>query len=248
MKTERIKLMVVDDHTIFREGLISLLRQQPDFEVVGEAGLVKEAIAKAASLRPDLILMDIGLPDGSGLEATREIVRCLPDISIVILTILESDELLFDAFHCGARGYLIKNTSITKLLASLRGLQSGEAALSRKQTSKILDEFYRLGKTQITTDEHPDILTHREMEVLEQMGAGASNLQIAEKLVISENTVKNHVHNILHKLKLKNRYEAAEFARRHLHILSSVEAILPQLMFYTLLLNNLFLNEPLTVF
>lgn len=237
MKTGRMKIMVVDDHTIFREGLISLLKQQPDFEVVGEAGLVKEAIEKAVSIRPDLILMDIGLPDGSGLDATRQISRLVPEICIVILTILESDELLFDAFHAGARGYLLKNTSFTKLIASLHGLQQGEAALSRKQTSKILEEFYRLGKTQLQDETNPETLTHRELQVLEFMAAGASNLQIAEELFISENTVKNHVHSILHKLKLKSRNEVVGFARRQQRFPGVVESIISPIFLALLLVD-----------
>jgi DNA-binding NarL/FixJ family response regulator len=233
--------MVVDDHTIFREGLISLLKQQPDFEVVGEAGLVKEAIEKAINLKPDLILMDIGLPDGNGLDATRQIVRLVSKTSVVILTILESDELLFEAFHAGARGYLLKNTSITKLIASLHGLQQGEAALSRKQTSKILDEFYRLGMTQTSEETNPDMLTHRELQVLEFMAAGASNLQIAEELFISENTVKNHVHSILGKLKLKSRHEVVGFARRQQRFPTVVNTIISNL-FFTLILLEQFLS------
>lgn len=237
MKNGRIKIMVVDDHTIFREGLISLLKQQPDFEVVGEAGMVKEAIEKAVSIRPDLILMDIGLPDGSGLDATRQISRLAPDICIVILTILESDELLFDAFHAGARGYLLKNTSITKLIASLHGLQQGEAALSRKQTTKILEEFYRLGKTSLQDETNPQTLTHRELQVLEFMAAGASNLQIAEELFISENTVKNHVHSILQKLKLKSRNEVVGFARRQQRFPGLVESIISPIFLALLLMD-----------
>lgn len=238
MKTGHIKIMVVDDHTIFREGLISLLKQQPDFEVVGEAGLVKEAIEKAVSIRPDLILMDIGLPDGSGLDATRQISRLAPEICIVILTILESDELLFDAFHAGARGYLLKNTSISKLIASLHGLQQGEAALSRKQTSKILDEFYRLGRIHPLDETNPETLTHRELQVLEFMAAGASNLQIAEELFISENTVKNHVHSILHKLKLKSRNEVAGFARRQQRFPGIMDTIISQFLLACLVIDQ----------
>ena len=238
MKNDRIRIMVVDDHTIFREGLISLLKQQPDFEVVGEAGLVKEAIEKAVTLRPDLILMDIALPDGNGLDATRQICRLIPETRVVILTILESDELLFDAFHAGARGYLLKNTSITKLIASLHGLQQGEAALSRKQTSKILDEFYRLGKTQTPDENNPETLTHRELQVMEFMAVGASNLQIAEELFISENTVKNHVHSILGKLNLKSRHEVVGFARRQQRFPPVVNTILSQLFFGIVLLDQ----------
>jgi len=238
MKAGRIRIMVVDDHTIFREGLISLLKQQPDFEVVGEAGLVKEAIEKAVSIQPDLILMDIALPDGNGLDATRQISRLLPETCVVILTILESDELLFDAFHAGARGYLLKNTSITKLIASLHGLQQGEAALSRKQTSKILDEFYRLGKTQPQNEENPQTLTHRELQVMEFIAAGASNLQIAQELFISENTVKNHVHSILQKLKLKSRNEVVGFARRQQRFPVTIDTVISQIFLSVLLLDQ----------
>lgn len=231
--------MVVDDHTIFREGLISLLRQQADYEVVGEAGLVKEAVEKALQLHPDLILMDIALPDGNGLGATREIVQKLPSTSVVILTILESDELLFEAFHNGARGYLIKNTSLNKLMASLRGLQQGEAAITRKQTTRILEEFYRLGKTDPQVDGCSNSLTHREQEILGYVCQGSSNLQIAVKLFISENTVKNHVHSILRKLKLRNRREAADFANRSKRIPTPTDGVLSKFFISVLLLNQL---------
>ncbi|MFA5835791.1 MAG: response regulator transcription factor [Bellilinea sp.] len=242
MKTGRVRLIVVDDHTIFREGLVSLLKQQPDFEVVGEAGLASEAVDKALTLKPDMVLMDIALPDSTGFEATRKIMSLLPETTVVILTILESDEMLFEAFHSGARGYMLKNTSISKLMASLRGLLQGEAAISRKLTTRVLEEFYRIGKIKYHEEVHSEDLTHRELEVLEYMGAGASNLQIAQQLVISENTVKNHVHNILHKLKLKSRHEAAGFALRQKINNHITEKFIYQLVPFLFLINQLVLD------
>lgn len=208
-----MKVLVVDDHILFREGLVSLLRNQPDFDVLGEAGTVREAISQAALLKPDLILLDFTLPDGNGLEATEAILALDPNVKIVFLTVHESDDRLFSAVRAGARGYLLKNLSVSNLLASLRALERGEAAISRVMMGRILEEFSRDGRG---GDNHflPVELTTREMEILQQLSTNASNREIAGRLYISENTVKNHVHNILEKLKLSNRREAVDYARR----------------------------------
>lgn len=208
-------ILIVDDHVLFREGLRSVLSKQPDLHVVGEAGTVVEAIEKGLELKPDLILMDIGLPDGSGIDAMKAILPELSETKVVILTMYESDDLLFSAIRHGAKGYIYKNTPVNKLLASLRALSQGQAAFSRTMTSRILDEFARLSSIRKSSGEGINLLTSRELEILEQLGSGATNREIAESLYISENTVKIHVHNILDKLKLKNRQEAATFARRH---------------------------------
>jgi DNA-binding NarL/FixJ family response regulator len=211
-----MRILVVDDHVLFREGLVSMLTGQPDFSVVGEAGSVEDAITKARDLKPDLILLDIGLPDGSGLDAARAIFAERPEVKIVMLTVYETDDLLLGAVRSGAKGYLYKNTPISKLLAALRALERGEPAISRTMAGRILEEFTRLGSVKEPVENNNiSGLTLRELEVLKLLGTGASNREIAESLFISINTVKIHVHNLLEKLSLRNRREATWFARRH---------------------------------
>lgn len=212
-----MKILLVDDHVLFREGVASLLDAQPDMTVVGEAASTEEAISKARQLAPDVILMDISLPDASGLEAARQILDEQPEMNIVFLTVHEDDERLFEAIKTGGKGYLLKNTRTADLLGMLRGLERGEAAISRWLAARVLAEFARM-RSQLEAIEPPDddvTLTNREMEVLNLVTRGASNRDIAERLVVSESTVKNHMRNILSKLHLKNRQEAAAFARRH---------------------------------
>jgi DNA-binding NarL/FixJ family response regulator len=206
-----VKLLIVDDHVLFREGLVSLFSRQPDFDVVGEAGSVQEAIVKALELHPDLVLMDFILPDGTGLEATQAILADRPTTEIVFLTI-EDDERLFAAIRAGAKGFLLKNVSTTDLLASLRGLQRGEAAISRKMVSRVMEEFAHTPKTGSPPIPGIKLLTTREVEILRKLAGGATNHEIAVDLFISENTVKNHVHNILKKLNLNSRRDLRSFA------------------------------------
>lgn len=212
-----MKILLVDDHVLFREGVASLLDAQPDMTVVGEAASTEEAISKARQLVPDVILMDISLPDSSGLEAARQILDEQPEMNIVFLTVHEDDERLFEAIKTGGKGYLLKNTRTADLLGMLRSLERGEAAISRWLAARVLAEFARM-RSRLEALEPPDddvTLTNREMEVLNLVTRGASNRDIAERLVVSESTVKNHMRNILSKLHLKNRQEAAAFARRH---------------------------------
>jgi len=209
------KLLIVDDHVVLRDGLVSLIGPQPDFEVVGEAGTLNEAVTKAYELKPDLVLMDIGLPDGSGVDATKAILAQRPETDIVILTLHDSDEILMDAMRSGAKGYLLKSAPAVEVIASLRALARGEPALSRQMTGRVL--------AGLASEKHPlreqspaiEQLTPRELEVLGELSRGATNGEIAERLYISVNTVKNHVHEILNKLDLNNRREAASFAIRH---------------------------------
>ena len=208
-----IRILLVDDHALFREGLKSLLNSQPGFKVVGQAGSVDEAIEMTRKLNPNVILMDFGLPDGTGLDATQAILLNQPAAKIVFLTVHEEDDRLFEAIRCGAKGYLLKNVPVPKLLSFLHGLDRGEAAISRAMASRVLNEFARIGPASIG-DSPSYLLTTRELEVLQELATGATNRQIAERLIITENTVKNHVSNILTKLKLRNRREAANFARR----------------------------------
>ncbi len=213
--TKKIKLLIVDDHVVLRDGLVSLFNPQPDFEVVGEAGTVREAVDRACELEPDLVLMDIGLPDGSGVDATREILAHRPNTNIVILTLHDTDELLMDAVRSGAKGYLLKSAPAAEVIASLRALERGEPALSRQMTGRVLAELAGEKHSAHEDSSALEQLTPRELEVLGELSKGATNGKIAEHLFISVNTVKNHVHEILRKLDLKNRREATRFAIQH---------------------------------
>jgi DNA-binding NarL/FixJ family response regulator len=204
-----IKILIVDDHVLFREGLAILLKQEDDFQVVGEASTVEEAEAKALELKPDLILLDMSLPDGTGLDAMKRILVEQPDIDIVMLTIHDTNELVIKAIRAGAKGFILKNIQTSKLVATLRGVRRGEPALSRGMTSLVVQELYKQGNVVKTMPEGYIDLTKRELQVMELLADGSSNREIAEKLIISENTVKNHIRNILDKLKLKNRYQVA---------------------------------------
>lgn len=211
-ESSQIRLVVVDDHVLFREGLIAIIKSAPDIEVVGQAGSVEEAVALVGAAKPDMILMDFNLPDGTGADATRAILKEHPDCKIVFLTMSEDDENLFTAIRSGARGYLLKNLHPTKLISSLRSVQQGESALSRTMTMRVMEELSRTKKTEYPVDV---TLTHREIDVLRAVATGQSNQDIAKKLFITENTVKYHVHSVLNKLKLSSRKEAATYAREH---------------------------------
>jgi DNA-binding NarL/FixJ family response regulator len=205
------KILVVDDHILFREGLMSLLRSTSCFEIVGSAGSVYEAIHLARELCPDIILMDFAMPDGTGIDATRAILADLPSCKIVFLTMYESDDKLFEALRAGAKGYLPKNTPSPNLAASLHALVNGELALSRQLMSRVVEEFSRMRRPE------PDgktlsKLSTREMDVLRELENGASNQEIAQHLFLSENTVKHHIRSILEKLQVPNRREAGLLA------------------------------------
>ena len=213
--TMKNKLLIVDDHTLIREGLSFLINNQPDFEVVGEAGTVTDAVAKAISLRPDLVLMDVGLPDGTGMDATKAILAQCPEINIIMLTIHDADEILLEAIRSGARGYLMKNTTARNLIDSLRALTLGEVAVSKEMTERIMVELVNEKKSLREETVVINQLTARELEILREISSGATNKEIAERLFISVNAVKKHIHEILGKLQVKNRREAGLFAIRH---------------------------------
>ncbi|HVN52782.1 MAG TPA: response regulator transcription factor [Anaerolineaceae bacterium] len=210
-----MNILIVDDHILFREGLISLVSRQPDFNVVGEAGTVAEAILMARTKHPDMILMDFTLPDGTGLDAMHAILAENPLAKIVFLTIHEDDERLFGAIRAGAKGYLLKNIPVAKLVAAIRGMEMGEAPISRQMTMRILDEFSHASPNASEPDSRLTQLTGREIEILRELATNATNQEIANRMYISESTVKNHVHNILDKLGLNNRREAVDYARRN---------------------------------
>jgi RNA polymerase sigma factor (sigma-70 family) len=208
---EPIRVLLVDDHSIFRKGLANLLAKEKEFRLVGEARDGKEAFQKAKDLKPDLVLMDIYMPGGDGIEATRRITEALPSTKVVILTVSEEDKNLFEAIKCGAYGYLLKEIEIEQLYEMLRGIFRGEAPISRATATKIVNEFAkRARRTQAEIDEEQ--LSPREQEVLQLLTQGLTNKQIADKLGIVENTVKSHLKNILAKLHLTNRVEAATLA------------------------------------
>jgi len=208
-----MRILLVDDHVLFREGVQSLLAAQPDMDVIGEAGSVAEAIKLARQLHPELILMDFVLPDGTGLDATTAILADLPQVKIVFLTFHDDDERLFAALRGGAKGYLLKNVSSADLVAFLRGVRDGQAALTPDKVTRVLDEFARQPPPPAGPQAVTEELTPREREVLAELAKGASNREIGERLVISVSTVKKHVTSILAKLNVPNRREAARLVR-----------------------------------
>jgi len=209
-----IRVLLVDDHALFREGLAGLIAAQPDFEVVGEAGDGLEALVKARELAPDLILMDVTMPGCNGLEATRCIKRELPAAIIVILTVRDEDDKLFEAVRSGAQGYILKSIRSRDMLDMLRRAVRGEAALTPVLAGRMLEEFRRLSQQapQLPAGEAV-VLTPREQEVLTLAAEGRADKEIAEALCLSLHTVKSHMRNILAKLHVSSRYEAAQLAR-----------------------------------
>lgn len=210
---EPLRILLADDHILFRKGLSVLLGAQDGMEVVGEARNGEEAIALARQTMPDVILMDIRMPDLSGLEATRLIKKEMPHVRIVILTVSDNDEDLFAAIKNGADGYLLKDLEPQRLYEMLEGLRHGQAPISGILATRILAEF-RAQEARPVPPETVEELTEREREVLKWVAEGASNREIAEALYVSENTVKIHLRNILEKLHLKNRIQAAVYAVR----------------------------------
>ena len=209
-----IRVLLVDDHPLFRKGIASLLSSEPGFEVLGEASDGQEAIEKARDLMPDVILMDISMPGVNGLEATQRIKQEIPYVRIVILTVSDEDQNLFEAIKSGAQGYLLKKIEPQTLFQTLRGVLEGEAPLSRVMATKLLAEFARQRRAASEPRTPTATLTEREKEVLGLLAAGKTNKEIAGALGIAENTVKNHLKNILEKLHLENRVQAATFALR----------------------------------
>jgi len=212
---EVIKLLIVDDHALFREGLASILRLEPDIEVSGLAGSVAEAVDLVGDLTPDIVLMDFTLPDGTGADATKLILDKHPECKIVFLTMSERDENLYAAIRSGAKGYLLKNLSPSKLVASIRSVNEGESALSRAMTLRLMEELSRTKASDRVGDASLDKLTRRELEVLRELATGSTNQEIADRLYLSPNTIKYHVHSILDKLNLPDRRAAAMFAKEH---------------------------------
>jgi two-component system nitrate/nitrite response regulator NarL len=212
--SERLRILLVDDHVLFRQGIRFGLASRPDMEVVGEAGNGLEAIALARETMPDVILMDISMPRLSGLEATRQIKREMPHIRILILTVSDDEQHLFEALKAGATGYLLKNLTAGDLFDRIQIVARGEVILSSAVAGQIQTELAGHIRPGSAGSDLADPLTARELEVLERLAKGLTNSEIAEQLVISEGTVKNHLKNILGKLQLSNRIQAAVYAVR----------------------------------
>jgi DNA-binding NarL/FixJ family response regulator len=209
------RICIADDHELFRAGLVQLINQQPDMEVAGVAGDGLEVLTLARNLKPDLILMDIHMPISDGVEATFLIREFDADVTIVMLTALDSDEQLIEAIRAGADGYMLKNTSSEGFLRALRGALQGEATLPPHLAPRLIKEYAALASQpqQPPIPDSSPILTSREIQVLELIANGASNQQIADQLGISLYTTKSHVRNVLGKLGAKNRWQAASIAR-----------------------------------
>jgi DNA-binding NarL/FixJ family response regulator len=210
-----IRVIVADDHALFRRGLEMVLESEPDIDVVAEASDGAEAIDLAVKNMPDLVLMDVRMPAQGGIEATKAIKDAVPHTKILMLTISDEEEDLYDAIKAGASGYLLKEISIEEVADAIRKVHAGQSLISPSMASKLLNEFAAMAKKDEEKQQMPaPRLTDREMEVLTLVAQGMNNRDIAKELFISENTVKNHVRNILEKLHLHSRMEAVVYAVR----------------------------------
>ena len=213
--TESITVVIADDHALFRRGLTMVLESEPDIEVVGEANDGHEAVTLAEKYMPDLVLMDVRMPGRGGIDAAQAIKDAVPHTKILMLTISDEEEDLYDAIKVGASGYLLKEISIEEVADSIRQVHAGQSLISPSMASKLLTEFAAMARKDEEKAQMPTPrLTDREMEVLTLVAQGLNNRDIAKELFISENTVKNHVRNILEKLHLHSRMEAVVYAVR----------------------------------
>ncbi len=208
-----IRLLLVDDQALFREGMRTLLSLHEDLHVVGEAGNGLEALAAADSLRPDVVLMDLRMPVLDGVAATRRLLAAHPATRVIVVTTFDDDELVFDGLRAGAIGYLLKDVSSDKLVEAIRAAASGESFLQPSIAAKVLAEFNRLERRLPPTPALTEALSERELDILRLMAEGDSNKEIAAALYIAEGTVKNHVTNVLGKLGVRDRTQAVLRAR-----------------------------------
>lgn len=202
-----IRILIVDDHEMVRDGLAVMLSRQDDFSVVGEAQNGLEAVEKTRELQPDVVLMDLRMPELNGVDAMRRIRNELPDLKFLVLTTYDTDEYIFDAIEAGAKGYLLKDASREELFRAVRAVYRGESLIEPGVQSRLLDRLAQLSR-QATLSSSNDTLSGRETEVLQLMAHGSANKAIAAVLSISESTVKTHVSNIFQKLEVGQRTEA----------------------------------------
>ena len=211
---DRIRVLVADDHAPFRNGLRALLRSEADIEMIGEAATGREAITQAVDLQPDVILMDLHMPEGNGIEATRTILATIPHISILVLTMFEDDDSVFAALQAGARGYLLKGALKAEILRAIRGVSQGEAIFGPAIAKRLTSYFATLKPVVLARSLQPfPELTEREQEILALIAQHLTNMEIAERLVLSPKTVRNHVSNIFSKLQVATRAQAIMRAR-----------------------------------
>ncbi len=209
----QIRVMIVDDHEVVRSGLTTILEPEDDLHVVGQAGSADEAVDKVSVLNPNVILMDVRMGEVSGIEACRTIKSVLPDVGILMFTSFSEDEAVMSAIMAGASGYLLKNTARGDLLKAIRAVAAGQNLLDPSVTKRVMDQLASLAARE--QDRAMDAISQREKEVLMLVAQGLTNREIADRLVISENTARNHVSRILEKLNLTRRSEAAAFAAQH---------------------------------
>jgi DNA-binding NarL/FixJ family response regulator len=217
LHAEAIRTMIVDDHALFRRGLEMVLEEEQDIELVGQASDGAEAVEKAAESLPDVVLMDIRMPRSSGIEACRAMKEAAPSAKIVILTISDEEEDLFEAIRAGASGYLLKDIPLDEVADAVRAVHGGQSLINPSMAGKLLTEFATLARRddgERAQEVPAPRLTEREMQVLKLIARGMNNRDIAKELFISENTVKNHVRNILEKLQIHSRMEAVMIAVR----------------------------------
>jgi DNA-binding NarL/FixJ family response regulator len=212
MSAQPVRVLIVDDDDLMRAGLKAVLSSDAAVDVVGEAADGRDGVERVRALAPDVVLMDVRMPDLDGIAATREVVAASPEVKVVILTTFEQDEYIFGALSAGASGFLLKRTSPEELIAAIHTVAAGDSLLSPSVTRRVIDRMAPQPIGEVGFDERLDELTPREREVLEQLARGLSNSEIATTLVIEESTVKTHVKRILMKLRLRDRVQAVIFA------------------------------------
>ena len=201
------KVMIVDDHEVVRLGLKGLLNRNPDFKVVGEAGTVKDAVEKAHVLLPDVVVLDVRLPDGSGVDACRQILEAHPEIKVIMLTSFPDDDVVIEAILAGASGFVLKEIKGNSLVEAVEKVAKGQSLLDSHITGNVLK--YMKKKEDKADERLEDVLTSRELKVLSLVAEGKTNKEIGEELYLSERTVRNHLSRVLHKLNVSNRAQAA---------------------------------------